>query len=397
MRVLLLHGRLSDRGGADRWLLGVLARLQGRVETLLAVGHEDRALPRAERTRLGPWQRLKGLDRRGQRRRGLEGARSRLQDLIAGQRPQVIHVNDVTDPDLLQLVARSGRGVMTVQDHRFFCPGRGKVDAADQVCAEPLGPGCLRCFDDARHGQAMLELTRRRLEAVAAMTRITVLSAYMARQLAQAGVDRHKIEVLPPFVDGLTPLPRADGGRHHLLVGRLSVHKGVELALQAAGQLQLELPLVVAGEGPLAERVQQAAARPGSRVRFAGWAHRQALSELLAQARSLWLPSLWAEPFGIIGIEALAAGVPVIASNTGGVPGWLCHERDGLLVPPGDAAALANAADRLAADPQLARRLGAHGQARVTRELAPAALMDRLVAVYRELTTNASGQPRGSW
>ena len=387
MRVMLLNGRLSDRGGADRWLLGVLARLQGRVETLLAVGYQDRQLPREEKERLGRWIRLKGLDSRGLGQRGLQGSLSRLQQVLDDFEPHVVHVNDVTDPDLLRLVAASGRGVMTVQDHRFFCPGQGKVDSDGEPCLEPMDDDrCLGCLHDPRYGHKMLELTRQRLDALAGMRRITVLSRYMASELAAAAPDLAPIEVLPPFVDGLEEPDecRVVSKRHHLLAGRLSVHKGLEVALRAAGMLR-GLPLVVAGDGPLTDLVQQAAARDGSGVRFVDWADRARLEELMSGACSLWLPSLWGEPFGIVGIEALSRGVPVIAARVGGVEDWLTHKRHGLLVTPGSAMELCRAADRLAGDPHLARELGRRGRRRVARDFDAGALMDRLVRLYQEV------------
>ena len=368
----------------------MLARLQGRAQTLLAFGYEDRLSP-DEAPRLGRRTRLKGLDRRGLSRRGLQGAMARLDQALEDFQPDIVHVNDVTDPDLLAAVGRSGRGVMTVQDHRFFCPGQGKVTGEGQPCAQVMGEQCLGCFDETRYGRKVLDLTRRRLEALAGMERVTVLSRYMARELEAAGLDASRVEVIPPFVDGLDAPdePHDAPADHHMLVGRLSAHKGLEVALRAASALRGP-PLVVAGDGPMAGLVRQAAAEHRSRVQFAGWADRDALGTLLARSRSLWLPSLWGEPFGIVGIEALAAGVPVIASRVGGVQDWLTHERHGLLVQPGSAAELTAAADRLAAHPDLARQLGRRGRLRVERDFAAARLMDRLVQLYEEVAGRRS-------
>ena len=383
MRVLLLNSRLSDRGGADRWLLGVLKRLQGRIETLAAVGYLDRALPAAELQRAGPWVRVKGLDRSGLGRRGGQGALAGLRATLESFDPQVVHVNDVTDPDLLALVAGTGRGVMTVQDHRVFCPGRGKLNSADQPCQQPAGEACEACFDDPAYGRTMLALTRRRAAAVAGMARVTVLSRYMAEQLTGAGVPRARIQRLPPFVDSIGRGEPPAGEGYHLLAGRLVQHKGVQVALEAASLLREALPLVVAGHGPLAPQVAQAAA--GQRVRQVGWAHREAMGALLRGARTLWLPSLWAEPFGIVGLEALWCGVPVIASRVGGVTDWLVPQVNGLLVAPGCARELAAAADRLAADAALARRMGHQGQQMVRRDHDPEQLMLRLLEIYHQL------------
>jgi glycosyltransferase involved in cell wall biosynthesis len=418
--VLLLSARLSDRGGAERWLLGILARLQKAllpapslphpplphsplppppptVDTLLAVGRLDPLLPAAEFARIGPSVVVQGLDDRGARRRGAQQAAARLRRLLDDFRPHVIHVNDITNPALLDLVAATDRAVLTVQDHRLFCPGRGKVDALGQLCTAPIGDACLRCFADPGHGRAMLDLTRRRLEAVAHMCRVTVLSRYMAKQLVAAGIPAEKIVVLPPFVDRVegqsSPEHYGDPG-HHLFASRLAWHKGVDVALAAAARLGGPLPLVVAGDGPLAADVAQAAAASRGRIRYLGWADRPALSGLLASARSLWLPSRWAEPFGIVGLEALHAGVPVIATGVGGIGEWLTT-RCGVVVPPGPvetmAAAIASAADRTIADPAWARRLAEGGRAAVAREHDPERLMLRLLAIYQTVAGRQEG------
>ena len=140
----------------------------------------------------------------------------------------------------------------------------------------------------------------------------------------------------------------------------------------------------MAGDGPLRGLVEQHAGE-GGRLSYAGWVDRDGLWRLLAGARSLWLPSLWAEPFGIVGLEALSAGVPVIAADVGGVRDWLTHQRHGLLVRSGSAGELRRAADRLAADPDLATGLGQRGRRRVARDFDAAAIMDRLVQLYQEV------------
>lgn len=380
MRVLHLNERLSARGGADRHLVAVLHRLQGRVETLLAVGRDDGSLPESERAVLGPWARVKGLDRAGLAPRGGEAARRRLAGLIADWRPDLIHVHNLMDPELLALAASGGPAVMTVQDHRAFCPGLGKLTPDGRPCAAPLGDHCLACFQEPDYGRRLLDLTRRRREALAGFGRLLALSAYMAGELEAVGLDRERITVLPPLVDGIAPRAVRGPARHHLLAGRLVERKGVRVALAAAAMLRQPLPLVVAGDGPLAEEVAAKARGSGGRVVMAGWRDRAGMQALLDQAASLWLPSLWAEPFGISGLEALARAVPVAAAAVGGVADWLEHGVSGLLVPPGDAEALAAAADRLAG-PEGAT-LGAAGAAAVAAGYAESELMERLLAIY---------------
>lgn len=386
-RVLMLHDRLSARGGADRHLVAILHHLPGRAQTLLAVGHDDQSLPTTERPGLGAWIRLKGLERGGLSPRGGAAAQARLRGLIAAWRPQVIHLHNVMDPALIEAAAATGRALMTVQDHRVFCPGLGKLTPAGAICQAPLGQGCLACFADQDYGQRLIDLTRRRLEALGGLRLVLVLSRYMAAELANLGLDPARIQVLPPFVQGLEPPPQPQARTHHLLAGRLVERKGVLKACEAAVLPRDDLPLVVAGDGPLAADVAALVAAHPRRLRYAGWADRRGMGRLLAGAASLWLPSLWAEPFGIAGLEALALGVPVAASRVGGVEDWLTHGVNGLLVPPGDAPALAVAAQRLAG-PE-GRRMGAAGAAGVAAHFGHNELMDRLLTYYRRVAEGA--------
>jgi glycosyltransferase involved in cell wall biosynthesis len=391
MKVGHLHSRLSARGGAHRHLIAVLGRLQGRADTILAVGQDDGSLPPEEKAVIGPWLRVKGLSRRGLSARGGAAAIRRLEELLAAQSPDLVHVHNIMDPLLLETAARAAPALITVQDHRFFCPGLGKLFPDGALCGKPLGEHCLGCFKDAAYGRRMLELTSRRLKALAGFGAVLVLSGYMAAELAHTGrntgLDPARVEVLPPFVQGLPPgLPRGPG-TYHLFAGRLVERKGVIAALEAARDLDPAVPLVVAGDGPLSGEAALAADESGGRIRFAGWQDRAGMAGLLSGALSLWLPSLWAEPFGIAGLEALYQGVPVIASKVGGVADWLEPGVNGLLVPPGDAAALARAAAELSAEPERAWAMGRRGAKMIRERFAPGPLMERLLEVYCRVRT----------
>jgi len=126
-----------------------------------------------------------------------------------------------------------------------------------------------------------------------------------------------------------------------LFVGRLVEAKGVRDAVAAWRRSGVDLPLVLAGTGPLrAELTAQASQGEGPEIEVLGWVERDRLPGLYRRARALLLPSRWQEPFGIVGLEALSFGVPVVAWESGGVPEW--HPGPGL-VPWGDVEALARA------------------------------------------------------
>jgi glycosyltransferase involved in cell wall biosynthesis len=137
------------------------------------------------------------------------------------------------------------------------------------------------------------------------------------------------------------------------LLGQVSPHKGHDDAIAAIGELGAGYRLLVAGRGrPDYEGLIKEKAR-GLRVEFLGFVKPAAF---LPQIDILILPS-WEEPFGIVVVEAMAAGVSVIATDAGGPPEILDHGRAGLLVPPRDPLSLVDAVRRLASDEALRQEL----------------------------------------
>ena len=155
-----------------------------------------------------------------------------------------------------------------------------------------------------------------------------------------------------------------------VFAGRLVHTKGVLAAMRAHQLADTNLPLLIAGTGPLRGELERQAQLPTAAHEVLGWVPHEALSSLLGRARALLMPSRWQEPFGIIGLEALRLEVPVVAWDSGGVREW--HNDPQLLVEWGDITALA-AALRLAI---AGRRVSF--PAGFEREL----LMDRLEQLY---------------
>ena len=165
---------------------------------------------------------------------------------------------------------------------------------------------------------------------------------------------------------------RADvpvGGGRILFIGRLAAVKGVRLLLEAVATLRARHPgltLTLVGDGPdrsgLEARAQ--ALGLGDAVTFTGYLGEAGVAEVLARSDMLVLPS-FAEGVPVVLMEAMASGLPVVATRVGGVAELVEDGVSGLLVPPGDAGVLAGAMDRLLADPDLCRRFGAAGSAAV--------------------------------
>lgn len=140
-------------------------------------------------------------------------------------------------------------------------------------------------------------------------------------------------------------------------VGRLVPEKGFDVLLEALGDLDATLDLV--GDGPAAASLRRQAAPLGDRVRFWGTRDRGEIAGILAGAHALVVPSR-REGLGMVALEALAVGCPVVASRTGGLVDVVDDGVDGLLVPPGDAGALADALRRLPLGSPRGRSVAGH-------------------------------------
>ena len=150
-----------------------------------------------------------------------------------------------------------------------------------------------------------------------------------------------------------------------VFAGRIVTTKGVRTLVEAAREVHAEFH--ICGDGWQLQAMRRLASRKRleDRVRFKGWLDPDGLAQEFADASVVAVPSLWPEPFGIVGIEAFAAGRPVVASATGGIGDWLEDGVSGLLVAPGDAGALAAALSALLDDPQRQQLMGAAGKATV--------------------------------
>jgi glycosyltransferase involved in cell wall biosynthesis len=122
----------------------------------------------------------------------------------------------------------------------------------------------------------------------------------------------------------------------------------------------------------------------GDRVTFVGWVPHGRLAAYYAQARVVAVPSRWAEPFGMVGLEAMWASRPVVAFGVGGIPDWLADGETGFLVAERDTRAFAHALEELLGDPAQAARMGAAGWERVRQSFRHEAFIERTEAVLED-------------
>lgn len=175
-----------------------------------------------------------------------------------------------------------------------------------------------------------------------------------------------------------TPIVFASGRAHH--------YKGIDTLLRAAARLErlgdLAVHVAYCGDGPALPDFRRTAEELGLR-RFHFLGRRGDVPDLLGSAAVAVVPSHWAEAFGLTVVEAMAAGVPVVASAVGGIPELVDEGVTGLLVPPADPEALATAVERLLRDPAARAAMGAAGREVAHRRFAIDRVVDELFRLVR--------------
>ena len=253
----------------------------------------------------------------------------------------------------------------------------------------------------ARHGltfaETPAEMIERECTEYAAADAIAVPSQFAARTFIDLGVDEAKLMINPYGVDlslfQPSARPRETARSRVLFVGGVGIRKGVPELLTAFSSQgsQAELHLV----GPVESAVRPLLTQgPGEGVFVRGPLSRTALAEAYRDAHIFCLPS-WEEGFPLVLLQAMASGLPVIASDATGAADIITDGVDGLIVPAGDVAALEMRLSELIANPDRRRELGAAARARVAGGWGWQAYGERALAHYQALMSNPVIVPSG--
>jgi len=314
-------------------------------------------------------------------------------------RADVVHIHSNDNLPLVEAVRPQFPTLKTVHTLEV-CPAGSKFHfATGQACHVRTGPLCLprqvylRCTLNKRPTVMWRQYRGGTLAAaqLREYEHVVVASEYNRRLSIANGVEAERVSVVPYYTScpgHVTP----SQGRTILFVGRITPEKGLDMLFGALAQMPGDSHLVVVGDGigTAQEKRRVSAMGLGTRVTFRGWLQGDALVNAYRAAAVVVVPSRWPEPFGIVGIEAMAHGRPVVAFRVGGIPDWLENGVGGFLVPPGDVSTLADRIGALLADPAEAERIALLGRARVMREFSEEAHLSALVPLYARACAGAS-------
>jgi glycosyltransferase involved in cell wall biosynthesis len=241
---------------------------------------------------------------------------------------------------------------------------------------------------------------KRRHELLKGYRSILVASASMYREFEQHGVERDRLNLVPlpntGTVETETHSPNLDAQTARILfVGRLTDLKGVDHLIrsipEAARKLGRRVLLTVAGDGPERSRLENLARTIGTPVEFRGWVDSDAKIELMHQSDLLAVPSLWPEPFGLVGLEAGSLGLPAVGYSSGGIPDWLMPGQTGELAPsdPPTIQGLSNAIVRALEYPEHYAQL-CRGARELARQFSTERHLSKLEAALQAACSNES-------
>ena len=359
MKILIAQDALHSEGGVESYLAAIVPALRSRGHSIAMLFVRRGANTPLTNYVDGP---CVGID--------LRPADAAFAELTRWS-PDVCFSNNMAPLDVERRLLDQWPVVKFMHGYFGTCVSALKMHEfpSGVACARTLGPACLALYGPRHCGvlkpSALVNgyrWARSQQQLLPRYRTVVVASQHMVDEYARHGAPRDRLALLPLFPS--LPIGAHDSGSNDtvLFLGRMTTLKGGDILVRAVGRATAELGrpirLIMGGDGPQRPEWQRLAQRERVAADFPGWLDSTRRLAALAHAAVLAVPSVWPEPFGLVGLEAAARGVPAVAFDTGGIRQWLQHDVSGLLVPPaGGFRALATALTTVLDDGALRDRL----------------------------------------
>lgn len=403
MKILHVCDWYRPFGGAERLLFGQLDLIEEAGHQNLVIAHD---FPDQKRTNRWPEYFVSDVEINFAAAppgpllaRRIKALHHAIEEVLERHSPDLVHFHNCQNPYVVEMLARRMPSVRSVHDPRLYCFTDWKLLPDRSICSYALGQECLKqgCIS-----QNFFRLSRyekqaayrvRHLRAHQAVDVLIVESAPVLETLKLNGFPQSQLALLPNFTRAAGTFEEVErynaqyyepGGRIVLFVGRASYEKGLEALVEAMRLVPRPWKLVLVSGGEYLEMVRERVRQLGleDSVEIPGVQDYLTTRKYYARADVIAFPSVWMESFGLVGLEAMANGKPVVAFRTGGVPEWLEDGRTGLLALLKDVPALAGNIQKLLDDPALAARMGRNGYERVVECFNPSRYAQGLLRIY---------------
>ncbi|MEM4245393.1 MAG: glycosyltransferase family 4 protein, partial [Candidatus Nanoarchaeia archaeon] len=287
-----------------------------------------------------------------------------LKEYVQEVKPDVIHLHNhyKYSTSILEALPRDKAVVQTIHDYGLICPTSWAVTKNNLevcTCVDGIERKCLQCIKPwhyaitYRRNKKRIKLTREKI------TFLIAPSKKLREYLECFGFD---VVYLPHFINLKFWKPAKQKREEGLIiyVGTLTANKGINYLIEAMPLIQKEVKeakLRVIGSGSEMEELQKRADELGINAEFTGKLKPEQVKEEYNKAQVLVMPSVWMEQFGMVGIEAMATGLPVVGSNIGGIPDWLIDGETGFLTKPKDSKDIAEKTVKLLKNKELWEKL----------------------------------------
>jgi len=315
--------------------------------------------------------------------------------ILGQEKPDIVYIHQVTNHSLIELMTKVKPSVRFAHGFKLICPdGKNALKTVNRVCPFPLSYFCelrayhYRCMPrNIAIGLPLIMKAKAIIKLHQKHSYLVVASNFMKNQLVVNGFDAKKVEIIPYF----TRLPEPKKAKNIaepiiLCLGRVVHEKGMQYLLKAFSELKRKSHLVIIGDGPMLDEIRRLAQSLdiSQKVTFTGWLRHHDLDDFYRKASVVVVPSVWSEPFGIVGIEAMAYRKPVVAFDEGGISDWLVDGRTGFLTAPRDWRKMADNIRFLIDDPALAENFGAAGRKIVERKFLADSHIDNLTHLFKK-------------
>lgn len=321
-----------------------------------------------------------------------------LRHILEKERPDVVFINDIKNIVLLKYLVEYGKLVAMMHYGWLFCLRNVRVlYFSRNACYQRLSLKCflhgcffrksqkasriLLCYNSLKKHLILIRLYMR-------IDRHVVASSYMKNLFLQHGFKDYQVEIISLF----TETPMFHVGKSVIkepvivFIGRIDRYKGVDCLLMSLCNIKLPFKCFIVGEGSFLPHCKKLSHKLGleKSVTFLGWLPREDTKTYLKDASIVVVPSIMPEAFGMVGLEAMAYGKPVVAFNNGGISDWLKDGVTGYLVPTKNLTTMTKKIDYLLRNPEHAHELGVAGRHSVEQMFDKGKHFNKLIRVFED-------------
>ena len=389
MKILFVHNNYADNNSGEEHASASLAQL------LENNGHQVKWYRRSSDELNGS-----ALKQAGAFFSGIwnPNAEKDIDKLLCAYKPQLVQIQNLyplISPAIIRVVKKHGIPIiMRCPNYRLFCPSGLHLNPKGVVCENCLSTGkelnCIlkNCEQNIfkSTGYAIRNYTARTIWNIHKnIDAYIVQSDFQRKKFIDNGIQADKLHVLPGLTPTIKKSVQTTIGESVSYVGRISSEKGILEFIEAARKLP-EIPFKIAGEiNSFASALKNTAPR---NIKWTGFLNRNALDDLYQNSRIIVVPGKWYEGFPNVITRAMLHGKPVITSNFGAMASIIDHEKNGLLVAPGDCDQLSSSIEKLYYNTSLCLTYGKNGQQKALKNYSSEETYKKLENIYQFATQN---------